>query len=66
VGRRFEVLIEGVSRRGQPTGRTSCNRIVHVDESGPIAPGTYVEAVVTKGLPNSLLGRIVSRGGPSW
>jgi tRNA-2-methylthio-N6-dimethylallyladenosine synthase len=67
VGRRFEVLVDGVSRKGQPTGRTSCNRIVHVDGSGSIAPGTYVDVVVTKGLPNSLLGRIVSSGGgPSW
>jgi len=66
VGRRFEILIDGQSRRGQPTGRTSCNRIVHVDDSGPIPPGTYLEVVVTKGLPNSLLGRLVSRGGPSW
>jgi len=69
VGRRYEVLIEGVSRKGQPTGRTSCNRIVHVDAegSGPIAPGSYVDVVVTKGLPNSLLGRLVTPGGgPSW
>jgi tRNA-2-methylthio-N6-dimethylallyladenosine synthase len=67
VGRRFDVLVDGVSRKGQPTGRTSCNRIVHVDGSGSIAPGTYVDVVVTKGLPNSLLGRIVSSGGgPSW
>ena len=67
VGRRFEVLVDGVSRKGQPTGRTSCNRIVHVEGSGPIAPGAYVDVVVTKGLPNSLLGRLViAGGGPSW
>jgi len=66
VGRTFEVLIEGESRRGQPTGRTSCNRIVHVDRSAPSAPGTYVDVIVTKGLPNSLLGRVASGGGQSW
>jgi tRNA-2-methylthio-N6-dimethylallyladenosine synthase len=67
VGRRFEILVDGVSRRGQPTGRTACNRIVHVEEAGPIGPGSYVDVVVTKGLPNSLLGRLVtSGGGPSW
>jgi tRNA-2-methylthio-N6-dimethylallyladenosine synthase len=67
VGRQFEVLVDGVSRKGQPTGRTSCNRILHVEGSGPIAPGAYVNVVVTKGLPNSLLGRLViPGGGPSW
>jgi tRNA-2-methylthio-N6-dimethylallyladenosine synthase len=77
VGRRFEVLIDGVSRKGQPTGRTSCNRIVHlegtdgmadgVEGSGTVRPGTYVDVVVTKGLPNSLLGRpVTSGGGATW
>lgn len=56
VGREFEILIEGANRRGQPTGRTGCNRIVHVD--GPVTPasGEYVRVRVTRGLANSLIG----------
>ncbi len=59
VGRVFEVLIEGVDRKGQASGRTPCNRIVHV-ESGPApAPGEYARVEITRGLPNSLIGRTV-------
>jgi len=57
VGRDFEILVEGTNRHGQTTGRTPCNRIVHL-ESGKPDPGTYVHARVTKGLPNSLAGRL--------
>jgi tRNA-2-methylthio-N6-dimethylallyladenosine synthase len=58
VGREFEVLVEGTNRRGQPTGRTGCNRIVHLDvvEGEAPAPGEYVRARVTRGLANSLIG----------
>ena len=59
VGREFEVLIEGEDRRGQSKGRTSCNRIVHVErQSGRPGPGEYVTARIVRGLPNSLLGRL--------
>jgi tRNA-2-methylthio-N6-dimethylallyladenosine synthase len=59
VGRVFEVLIEGRDRKGQSRGRTPCNRIVHV-ESGPApAPGEYARVQITRGLPNSLMGRTV-------
>ncbi len=56
VGREFDVLIEGTNRRGQPTGRTPCNRILHLDSSTIPAPGEYVRARVTRGLANSLVG----------
>jgi tRNA-2-methylthio-N6-dimethylallyladenosine synthase len=56
VGREFDVLIEGTNRRGQPTGRTPCNRILHLDSASTPAPGEYVRARVTRGLANSLVG----------
>lgn len=59
VGREFEILIEGTDRRGQSKGRTSCNRIVHVEKrDGRPEPGEYVTARIVRGLPNSLLGRL--------
>lgn len=57
-GREFEVLIEGEDRKGQSRGRTPCNRIVHVEGAGQIAPGSYVRIRILRGLPNSLLGRL--------
>ena len=60
VGREFEILIEGIDRRGQSKGRTSCNRIVHVEREGGLPePGEYVTARIVRGLPNSLIGRLV-------
>ena len=60
MGREFEILIEGANRRGQPTGRTGCNRIVHLD--GPVRPasGEYVRVRVTRGLANSLIGMLAA------
>ena len=57
MGRDFEILMEGTNRHGQTTGRTPCNRIVHLESEKP-EPGTYVRARVTRGLPNSLAGRL--------
>ena len=57
VGKEFEILVEGTNRHGQTTGRTPCNRIVHLESEKP-EPGTYVRARVTRGLPNSLAGRL--------
>ncbi|MFY9551903.1 MAG: tRNA (N6-isopentenyl adenosine(37)-C2)-methylthiotransferase MiaB [Thermoanaerobaculia bacterium] len=61
VGRHFEVLIEGRNKRGQATGRTPCNRIVHFEPCDP-APeaGEYVRVYITRGLPNSLSGRLAA------
>jgi tRNA-2-methylthio-N6-dimethylallyladenosine synthase len=59
VGREFEILVEGQDRRGQSKGRTSCNRIIHVEDAGQtLRPGEYVPVRVVRGLPNSLVGRL--------
>jgi tRNA-2-methylthio-N6-dimethylallyladenosine synthase len=60
VGREFEILIEGANRRGQPTGRTGCNRIVHLEGPARPATGEYVRARVTRGLANSLIGMLAA------
>jgi len=57
VGREFEILVEGQDRKGQSKGRTSCNRIIHV-EGATLQPGRYARVRVVRGLPNSLLGRL--------
>ncbi len=58
-GREFEILVEGEDRRGQSKGRTSCNRIIHVEAGGgALRPGEYVPVRVVRGLPNSLVGRL--------
>jgi tRNA-2-methylthio-N6-dimethylallyladenosine synthase len=62
-GREFEVLIEGVDRKGQSRGRTACNRIVHIAAEDPIPPGSYVRVRIRRGLPNSLLGDMVGVAG---
>jgi tRNA-2-methylthio-N6-dimethylallyladenosine synthase len=61
-GRQFEVLIEGEDRKGQSKGRTSCNRIVHL-ESGRVPPGSYARVRIRRGLPNSLLGDLCDTAG---
>ncbi len=55
VGLPMEILVEGRNRRGQITGRTPCNRVVHVPSSLELSPGAYLPVRITKGLPNSLL-----------
>ncbi|MEP6993573.1 MAG: tRNA (N6-isopentenyl adenosine(37)-C2)-methylthiotransferase MiaB [Acidobacteriota bacterium] len=62
VGREFEVLIERTDRRGQPTGRTPCNRVLHLEgeADGGAEPGRYVRARVTRGLANSLIGTLAA------
>ncbi len=63
VGRELEILVEGVNRHGQTTGRTPCNRIVHLEPSWEVdglKPGHYVRVRVTRGLPNSLSGRVAA------
>jgi tRNA-2-methylthio-N6-dimethylallyladenosine synthase len=57
VGREVEILVEGPNRHGQATGRTPCNRILHLESENP-RPGTYLRARVTRGFPNSLAGRL--------
>jgi len=59
VGREFEILVEGEDREGQSRGRTPCNRIVHVEDGGgKLGAGDYAAVRITRGLPNSLIGRM--------
>jgi len=61
VGGEFEVLVEGTNKRGQATGRTRCNRILHFEEGArALAAGEYVRARVIRGLPNSLSGSLAA------
>ncbi len=63
VGRELEILVEGKNRHGQTTGRTPCNRIVHLEpgpETEALRPGGYVRVRITRGLPNSLAGRLAA------
>lgn len=56
VGRRYEVLVEGPSRK-DPAVLTTRNRggkVVHV--RGAYAPGTFVEVTVTAAAPHHLVG----------
>jgi len=55
VGLPLEILVEGRNRRGQITGRSPCNRVVHVQRVAELSPGAYLTVRITKGLPNSLL-----------
>jgi tRNA-2-methylthio-N6-dimethylallyladenosine synthase len=59
VGSELEILVEesGGSSRGR--GRTPCNRIVHVEGECPRA-GSYARVAITRGLPNSLIGRLAA------
>ncbi len=58
VGRVFEVLVEGSDRTGQRvSGRSQFNHLVHVDGIPGTPAGTFVMAVVEKGLSNSLVAR---------
>ncbi len=58
VGDVVEVLIEGADRTGlRVTGRSTHNQLVHVEGIPETPAGTFVRAVVEKGLSNSLLAR---------
>lgn len=59
VGREFEILVEGDDKNGLSKGRTSCNRIVHVEDgAGRLEPGQYALVRIARGLPNSLIARV--------
>jgi tRNA-2-methylthio-N6-dimethylallyladenosine synthase len=58
VGQVLEVLVEGSDRTGRKvSGRSATNHLVHVDGIPGTPPGTFVRAVVEKGLANSVLAR---------
>ncbi len=64
VGRRLEVLVEGVSKsdRGRVTGRDPGNRIVHAEGDASMA-GRMAVVEVTDVLGHSLRGRVVALEG---
>jgi tRNA-2-methylthio-N6-dimethylallyladenosine synthase len=60
VGRTFEVLVDGQSRKeNQWAGRTSSNRVVNFTSPQTGLLGQYVEVQVTRAGPNSLVGEQV-------
>jgi tRNA-2-methylthio-N6-dimethylallyladenosine synthase len=62
IGQTFEVMVEGTNEaRGQMIGRTSQNITLNftATESTVPAVGSYVNVVVTRSFPNSLLGVMV-------
>ena len=57
VGKGFEVLVEGKSRReNQWSGHTSSNRVVNFTSQREESLGDYVQVKVTGATPNSLVG----------
>lgn len=60
VGKRFKVLVEGVSKRSdvQLTGRSSQNKTVVFDACGHQV-GDYVEVLVESCTPATLIGKII-------
>jgi tRNA-2-methylthio-N6-dimethylallyladenosine synthase len=63
IGKIFEVMVEGINEaRGQVIGRTSQNITLNFTAAGrPPAAGSYVNVLVTKSFPNSLVGELVLR-----
>jgi tRNA-2-methylthio-N6-dimethylallyladenosine synthase len=62
VGRIYEVMVEGRNEaRGQVIGRTSQNITLNftAPESAVPSVGSYVNVLVTRSFPNSLLGELV-------
>jgi tRNA-2-methylthio-N6-dimethylallyladenosine synthase len=62
IGQVIEVMVEGVNpARGQVSGRSSQNKPVNTEWSGPIAPapGSYLRVRITGAFPNSLVGQAV-------
>ena len=60
VGQSFELLVDGHrAARGQWAGRTSCNRILNFTSPHGNLLGVYLQARVTRALPNSLVGEQV-------
>ena len=60
VGKTFEVLVDGASRRaGQWSGRCSSNRVLNFTSSRSDLLGEYIQVRVTSAGPNSLVGEHV-------
>jgi tRNA-2-methylthio-N6-dimethylallyladenosine synthase len=66
VGKVLSVLVEGDDRSGKrSSGRSPGHRVVNVDGPRRISPGAFVDVLVERGFPNSLLGRPARSGDPS-
>jgi tRNA-2-methylthio-N6-dimethylallyladenosine synthase len=61
VGRTFEVLVEGVGRKGGVQGRTRTNKVVHV--AGTIPPGSFLDVRIVAAHPHHLAGEVVRATG---
>jgi tRNA A37 methylthiotransferase MiaB len=60
IGARYEVLVDTHhSARNQWAGRTSSNRIVNFSTSRENLLGQYVQVLITRSAPNSLIGEEV-------
>ena len=58
-GKNFEVLIEGISKKGNMFfGRTRQNKVVNLEISNKIDIGDIVEVKITESLKHSLLGEV--------
>jgi tRNA-2-methylthio-N6-dimethylallyladenosine synthase len=67
VGRAFEVLYEGPSRRDPAcgTGRTRCNRVVNFPLCGGLRTGDLVDVLIDEARGHTLWGTVKRRGEPS-
>jgi tRNA-2-methylthio-N6-dimethylallyladenosine synthase len=64
VGRTFEVLVDGASRRaGQWSGRCSSNRVLNFTSPQTDLLGQYIQVQVSSAGPNSLVGEHVTGAG---
>ena len=61
LGKVFEVLVEGKSRReNQWSGHTSSNKVMNFTSQRQESLGDYVRVKVIEALPNSLIGEVAS------
>ncbi len=59
VGNVFEVLVEqGVTRKGQPMGRTMGGKMVAIDGSLDVLPGQLVRVIIGRATQSTLIGRL--------
>jgi tRNA-2-methylthio-N6-dimethylallyladenosine synthase len=63
LGQTLEVMVEGKNEaRGQWMGRTSQNKTLNFTAASDLKIGSYVNVLVRKTLPNSLVGEILPSG----
>jgi tRNA-2-methylthio-N6-dimethylallyladenosine synthase len=63
LGQTLEVMVEGKNEtRGQWMGRTSQNKTLNFTSPSDLKIGSYVPVLVTKCLPNSLVGELAIEG----